>query len=120
MIYRLLPVQAIGLPSRHFSARGLHTMPAYIIARITVTDPAQFAKYREVTPAAVAAFGGKFVVRGGEMETLEGPEETNRVVVLEFESMEKAREFYNSDQYQAAIALRQPASDGQFVLLEGA
>ena len=95
-------------------------MPAYIIARITVTDPAQFAKYREVTPAAVAAFGGKFVVRGGEMETLEGPEETNRVVVLEFESMEKAREFYNSDQYQAAIALRQPASDGQFVLLEGA
>ena len=94
-------------------------MPAYIIARITVTDSAQFAKYREVTPAVVAAFGGKFVVRGGEMETLEGPEETNRVVVLEFESMEKAREFYNSDQYQAAIALRQPASYGQFILLEG-
>ena len=95
-------------------------MPAYIIARVNVTDPEQYAKYRAATPAAVAAFGGKFVVRGGEMETLEGPEETNRVVVLEFDSMEKAREFYNSDLYQAAIALRQPASEGQFILLEGA
>lgn len=94
-------------------------MPAYIIARINVTDAVQFAKYREVTPAAVAAFGGKFIVRGGDMETLEGPEETNRVVVLEFESMDKAREFYNSDQYQAAIALREPASDAQFILLAG-
>jgi uncharacterized protein (DUF1330 family) len=95
-------------------------MPAYIIARVNVTDPEQYAKYRAVTPAAVAAFGGKFVVRGGEMETLEGPEETQRVVVLEFESMAKAREFYNSDQYKAAIALRQPASEGQFILVEGA
>jgi uncharacterized protein (DUF1330 family) len=95
-------------------------MPAYIIARVNVTDPEQYAKYRAVTPAAVAAFGGKFVVRGGKMETLEGPEETQRVVVLEFESMAKAREFYNSDQYKAAIALRQPASEGQFILVEGA
>jgi len=94
-------------------------MPAYIIARVNVTDPEQYAKYRAVTPAAVAAFGGKFIVRGGDMDTLEGPEETNRVVVLEFESMDKAREFYNSDLYQAAIALRQPASEAQFVLLDG-
>ena len=95
-------------------------MPAYIIARVNVTDPDEYAKYRALTPAAVTAFGGKFVVRGGEMETLEGPEETQRVVVLEFESMAKAREFYNSDQYKAAIALRQPASEGQFILVEGA
>lgn len=94
-------------------------MPAYIIARVNVTDPEQYAKYRAATPAAVAAFGGKFIVRGGDMETLEGPEESHRIVVLEFESMERAREFYNSDQYQAAIELRQPASEAQFILLDG-
>ena len=94
-------------------------MPAYVISRVDVKDAEQYAKYRAVTPAAVAAFGGKFVVRGGEMETLEGPDETRRVVVLEFESMDRAREFYNSEQYKAAIALRQPASEAQLILLEG-
>ncbi len=94
-------------------------MPAYVIARVDVTDPEQYAKYRAVTPGAVAAFGGKFIVRGGAIETLEGPEETRRVVVIEFESMEKARAFYNSEKYQAAIKLRQPASDAQLVLVDG-
>ena len=94
-------------------------MPAYIIARVDVKDAEQYAKYRAATPAAVAAFGGKFVVRGGEMETLEGPEENRRVVVLEFESIEGAREFYNSELYQAAIALRKPASEALFILLDG-
>jgi uncharacterized protein (DUF1330 family) len=100
------------------SARGVD-MPAYVIARVDVTDPDQYAKYRAVTPAAVAAFGGKFIVRGGAMETLEGPEESRRVVVIEFKSMEKARAFYNSEQYQAAVRLRQPAADAQLLLVDG-
>ncbi|HKK30148.1 MAG TPA: DUF1330 domain-containing protein [Alphaproteobacteria bacterium] len=94
-------------------------MPAYVIARVSVTDPDQYAKYRAVTPGAVAEFGGKFIVRGGEMETLEGTEETRRVVVIEFESMEKARAFYHSEIYQAAIKLRQPASEAELILVEG-
>ncbi len=94
-------------------------MPAYVIARVDVTDPDQYAEYREATPAAVAAFGGKFIVRGGDMETLEGPEETRRVVVIQFESMDRAREFYNSDTYQAAKALRDGAADGHFILVDG-
>jgi uncharacterized protein (DUF1330 family) len=94
-------------------------MTGYVIARVNVTDPDQYAKYRAVTPAAVAAFGGQFIVRGGDMETLEGPEETNRVVVIKFETMDKAREFYNSEIYQAAKSLRDGAADGQLVLLDG-
>lgn len=95
-------------------------MSAYVIARVQVTDPDQYAKYRAVTPGAVAKFGGKFIVRGGEMETLEGPDEDRRVVIIEFESMEKARAFYNSETYQAAIKIRQPASDAQLILVDGA
>jgi uncharacterized protein (DUF1330 family) len=94
-------------------------MTGYVIARVNVTDPDQYAKYRAATPAAVAAFGGQFIVRGGDMETLEGPEESNRVVVIKFETMDKARKFYNSEIYQAAKSLRDGAADGQFILLDG-
>ncbi len=94
-------------------------MPAYVIARVNVTDPGRYADYRALTPAAVAAFGGKFVVRGGEIETLEGPEETRRVVVLQFDSMEQARAFYHSEQYQTAVKIRQEASEGQLILVDG-
>ena len=95
-------------------------MTAYVIARVNVTDPDQYAKYRAATPGAVAAHDGRFIVRGGDMETLEGPEETNRVVVIEFESMEKAREFYNGEIYTAAKELRKDAAEGQFILVDGA
>ena len=94
-------------------------MPAYVIARVNVTNPEQYDKYRAVTPGAVAAFGGRFIVRGGEMETLEGPEETRRVVVIQFDSMDQARAFYNSETYQAAIKLREPASEAQLILVDG-
>jgi len=94
-------------------------MPAYVIARVNITSPERYADYRALTPDAVAAFGGSFVVRGGAVETLEGPEETRRVVVIRFDSMEKARQFYNSAQYQAAVKIRQEASEGELILVEG-
>ncbi len=94
-------------------------MPAYIIARITVTDPKKYETYKAAAPAAIAKFGGKYLTRGGAMETLEGFKEGRRVVLLEFPSMEKARDFYNSAEYTAAKAKRQGAATGQFVLLEG-
>ena len=95
-------------------------MPAYVIARIQVTDPTQYEEYRKLSPGAVAAFGGEFIVRGGESETLEGPEETRRLVVVRFDSMERARAFYHSEQYRAARARREGAAEAQFVLVDGA
>ena len=95
-------------------------MAAYIIARIRVTDPEQYEEYKKLSPAAAAAFGGEFIVRGGESETLEGPGETRRMVVVRFESMEKARAFYHSEQYRAARAKREGAAEAQFVLVDGA
>ena len=67
-------------------------MAAYIIARITVTDPEQYEEYKKLSPGAIEAFGGEFIVRGGETETLEGPHESNRLVVVRFDSMEQARQ----------------------------
>ena len=94
-------------------------MTAYIIARINVTNMEQYKKYTAVTPEVINQFGGRFIVRGGEKVTLEGPEETNRVVVIEFPSLEQAQAFYSSDAYQAAKKLREGAATGQFIIVDG-
>lgn len=94
-------------------------MAGYIIARVNVTDPEEYKNYTAVTPGLIAKYGGHFIVRGGEAVTLEGPEETGRVVVIEFESLEQAKVFYNSDDYQAAIGLRSAASTGQLIAIAG-
>ena len=94
-------------------------MSAYIIANIRVTDMEQYKKYTKLTPAAIEAYSGKFIVRGGEVETLEGPEETRRVVVLKFPDSASARAFYTSEQYQRAKKEREGAAEGSFILVEG-
>ena len=94
-------------------------MPAYIVARVSVHDMKQYKKYMALTPAAIEAFGGKFIARGGEVITLEGPKEERRVVLLEFPDIESAKAFYDSEQYQTAKALREGAAAGSFILLEG-
>lgn len=94
-------------------------MTAYILARIDVTDPEKYKAYIEVTPGIIEKFGGHFIVRGGEKVTLEGPEETHRVVVVEFPSLEQAQAFYNSPEYKAAKKLRAGAATAQFVAVEG-
>ena len=94
-------------------------MAGYIIARVNVTDPEEYKNYTAVTPGLIAKYGGHFIVRGGETVTFEGPEETGRVVVIEFESLEQAKVFYNSDDYQAAIGLRSAASTGQLIAIAG-
>ena len=95
-------------------------MTAYLIARVNVTDMEQYKKYVAVTPGIIEKFGGRFIARGGETVTLEGPEEKNRVVLVEFPSMEKAKAFYYSDEYQAAIQLRKDAATGSFIVVDGA
>ena len=94
-------------------------MPAYVIARVNVTDPDQYEKYKALSPGAIAAYGGRFIVRGGETEVLEGEPEARRVVVVEFPSMEQARTFYDSPEYREARAARAGAAEGQFLLVDG-
>jgi uncharacterized protein (DUF1330 family) len=94
-------------------------MPAYLIAKIEVTDPEQYKKYIAVTPGILAKFGGRFIARAGETITLEGPEENRRVVLIELPSLDKAKEFYASDEYQAAIKLRENAASVSLVAIAG-
>lgn len=94
-------------------------MPAYLVARVVVHDQEQYNKYALLTPDIVAEYGGKFLIRAGAMETVEGEEETNRIVVVEFPDREKARGFYYSDAYQEAMELRKDAADGQLIIIDG-
>ncbi|MEI7766284.1 MAG: DUF1330 domain-containing protein [Phycisphaerae bacterium] len=94
-------------------------MPAYIIAFVDVTDSVRYAEYMKITPALVAQFGGKFIARGGKTETLEGPCENRRVVLLEFPSFEHANDFYHSAQYVQAKQMRAGAATATFILVDG-
>lgn len=94
-------------------------MTAYLIARINVTDMEQYKNYMKLSPGIIQKYGGKFLARGGGLITLEGEEETNRVVLVEFPSSAVAQEFYQSDEYQAAIKVRENAADGQFIVIDG-
>ena len=85
-------------------------MAAYVIVDVRINDPVTYAEYKQLTPAAIAAYGGRFVVRGGQTETLEGDWSPGRIVVLEFESVERAREWWASAEYAPAKALRQRSS----------
>jgi uncharacterized protein (DUF1330 family) len=95
-------------------------MAAYVIGEIEVTDSATYEDYRKQVPAVVAKYGGKFVVRGGKVETLEGGWSPKRIVVLEFPSVEQAQKWYRSAEYAPLIDLRQRASRGKLILVEGA
>ena len=94
-------------------------MAAYMIARINVTDWDQYKKYIKVTPDIIAKYGGRFIVRGGESVTLEGPQENWRIVVVEFPDLAKAQEFYNSPEYCDAKKIREDAAKAQFVAVSG-
>jgi len=95
-------------------------MAAYVIAEIEVTDSAAYEDYRSQTPAAIAKYGGKFLVRGGRVESLEGGWAPKRLIVVEFPSMEQALRFYRSPEYTPLIALRQKAATGRLIIAEGA
>ncbi|HWE20773.1 MAG TPA: DUF1330 domain-containing protein [Hyphomicrobiaceae bacterium] len=95
-------------------------MAAYVIAEIEVTDPAVYEEYRKQVPAVVAKYGGRFIVRGGRVEPLEGGWSPKRFVALEFPSMEQALKWYRSEEYAPLIRLRQKASRGKLIIVEGA
>lgn len=95
-------------------------MSAYIIVQVEVTDPAGYDEYKKMVPASLAAYGGKFAVRGGACETLEGTWHPKRVVVLEFPSVAQARRWWASEEYRDAKALRQRTATTQMIVVEGA
>jgi len=94
-------------------------MSAYVIVDITVNDPARYEEYKKLTPASLAAYGGRFIVRGGAVTVLEGDVEPGRTVVLEFPSVERARSWWDSPEYRPAKALRQASASTRMILVEG-
>lgn len=94
-------------------------MKAYVIVDITITDPTRYEDYKKLTPGSLVPFDGKFIVRGGSAETLEGQWAPGRVVVLEFPSMEKAKAWWSSAGYAPAKAIRQSASQAKMIVVEG-
>lgn len=95
-------------------------MTAYVVGLVEVTDAGEYAKYAALSGPLIKKFGGRFLVRGGAAESLEGPDFDSRMVIVEFPDGETARRFYDSDEYQAARSIRAPASNAQFILVEGA
>lgn len=92
---------------------------AYMLVQVDVTNAQQYGEYTKLSPGIIEKFGGRFLARGGRTVTLEGAPARSRVVVVEFPSFERAQEFYNSQEYQAAKKVRAGAATAQFVLVEG-
>jgi uncharacterized protein (DUF1330 family) len=91
----------------------------YAVVNVRIADPDRYAKYRDMAPAAIAHYGGKYLARGGTVEVLEGEWDPQRLVILEFESMERFHEWYNSPEYAPLKHLRSEASVTEFVVVEG-
>ena len=94
-------------------------MPAYLIAEVDVTDPAAYEDYRKQVPPIIAKYGGRYLVRGGKVESKEGGWTPPRFVIVEFPTMEQARKFYDSPDYAPALAIRKKASRSRLILAEG-
>ncbi|MGH7208136.1 MAG: DUF1330 domain-containing protein [Nitrospiraceae bacterium] len=94
-------------------------MPAYLVADLDVKDTAGFEEYRKLVPATIQKYGGRYLVRGGQLEKLEGEWQPKRLVVLEFPSMEQAKRWYNSEEYRQPRALRFRTARTNLVLVEG-
>ena len=94
-------------------------MPAYVINDMEVTDPVTFEQYRQLSPATVAKYGGRFLVRGGTVKPQEGDWAPKRLVVLEFPSIELARAWIDSPEYAPARRLRQISAVSRLLIVEG-
>lgn len=94
-------------------------MAAYVIVDVKINDPAAYEDYKKLTPAAVAAYNGRFVVRGGTTETLEGDWHPQRIVVLEFPDLATARQWWDSPEYAPAKKIRQQSAETRMIVTEG-
>ena len=94
-------------------------MPAYIVVEINVRDAETYERYKQLAPPSIAAHGGRYVIRGGKVETLEGAWQPKRFVMLEFPSAAQARAWWASPEYAPAKALRQASASTEMILVEG-
>jgi uncharacterized protein (DUF1330 family) len=94
-------------------------MPAYLISQIDVHDPAGYEEYRKLVGPSLAKYGGKFIARGGRIDVLEGDWNPRRIVICEFESLERARTWYESAEYLPAMKVRQRTSDAKIIVVDG-
>jgi uncharacterized protein (DUF1330 family) len=94
-------------------------MATFVVVEISIHDPATYERYKQLAPPAIAAYGGRYLVRGGAMEVLEGSWNPPRLAILEFPTAERAREWWNSPEYAEAKALRQASTHTKMVLVEG-
>jgi uncharacterized protein (DUF1330 family) len=94
-------------------------MSAYIIVEVEVHDANRYESYKGMVPPSLEAYGGRFIVRGGKAETLEGEWSPKRIVVVEFPSLEKAKAWWSSPEYEDAKALRQATAKTEMIVVEG-
>ena len=94
-------------------------MSAYVVVEVEVQDPVRYESYKQMVPPSLAAYGGKFVVRGGALETLEGTWAPKRLVILEFPSVERAKAWWASQEYAEAKALRQATAHTEMIVVSG-
>jgi uncharacterized protein (DUF1330 family) len=92
---------------------------AYVVVDVNVEDPDRYAEYSKPVPESIAKYGGRFLVRGGACEALEGDWQPRRLVVIEFPSMDAALEWYHSDEYQELAKIRWSAATANFLAVEG-
>jgi uncharacterized protein (DUF1330 family) len=100
-------------------AQQRKTPPGYVIAEVEVTDPTTLQKYGEKAPQIVASFNGHYVVRGGDVQALEGEPPKGYIVVIGFDSVQKAREWYDSPAYAAIRSFRQKSTKSRLFIVEG-
>ena len=94
-------------------------MAAYVVVELSVTDPQLFGEYAKGVPATIAAYGGRYLVRGGATQTIEGGWTPKRVVVLEFPSTAQARKWYDSPEYAPLLAMRLKSANTKAIFVEG-
>jgi uncharacterized protein (DUF1330 family) len=103
------------------AARGqqIKTAPGYLIAEVEITDPGKLQNYAEKVEQTLAPFNHRYIVRTSKIQTLEGDEPPNRIVIIAFDSVDKAREFYDSPAYAAIRPIRQSAAKGHIFIVDG-
>jgi len=94
-------------------------MPAYVIVQVDVRDSVAYERYKAMAPESIAAHGGRYIARGGHSEALEGQWEPCRVVILEFDSVERAKQWVDSPEYSEARSLRHASAHTQMIVVEG-
>ncbi len=94
-------------------------MPAYVVVQVDIEDPVGYERYKQLAPPSIAAYGGRYLARGGACETLEGSWQPRRLVILEFPSTEKARAWWGSPEYAEARRLRQRCARSELIVVEG-